>query len=69
MVILRENLRLNLVVNVLAQTPCYQSLSLTCSILAYLRKTLQESSKIFVAHALHVARIQFPTQASWPCAW
>ena len=63
MVILTENLRLNLVVNVLAQTPCYQSLSFTCSILAHLRKTLQESSKIFVAHALHVARIQFQTQA------
>ena len=69
MVILRENLRLTLVFLVLAQTLCYQSLSLTCSIVAYSRKTLRESIKIFVAHALHVARIQFQTQASWPCAW
>ena len=38
--------------------PCYQSLSFVCSILAHSRKTLHESSKIFVAHALHVARIQ-----------
>ena len=35
------------------------SLSFTCSILMYLRKTLHESCKIFVEHVLHVARIQF----------
>ena len=31
--------------------------------LAYSIKTLRESSKIFVEQALHVARIQFQTQA------
>ena len=31
--------------------------------LAYSTKTLRESSKIFVEQALHVARIQFQTQA------
>ena len=36
----------------------FLSLSFACSILAYLRKTLQESSTIFVEHALRVARIQ-----------
>ena len=36
----------------------FLSLSFACSILAYLRKTLQESRTIFVEHALHVARIQ-----------
>ena len=30
---------------------------------------LLDSSKIFVEHTLHVARIQFQTQAEWPCAW
>ena len=32
-------------------------------ILEYLRKTLLESSKMFVEHALNVAGIQFRTQA------
>ena len=41
-------------------TPCQQSLSFGCSILA--GKTLNKSSKIFVEHARHVARIWFPTQ-------
>ena len=44
-------------------TPCYQSLSLTLSILAFSRKTLHESSKILVEHALLDAPIQFRTQA------
>ena len=43
--------------------PCYQSLSFACSILAHSRNTLHESSKIFVTHALHVARIQLQSQA------
>ena len=38
------------------------SLSFTCSILACSER-LHESSKIFVEHALYVARIQFRTQA------
>ena len=42
---------------------CQQSLSIACSILKYPRTTLHESSKITVEHALHVARIQFRTQA------
>lgn len=33
------------------------------SILAFSKKTLQESSKIFIEYALHVARIQARTQA------
>ena len=44
-------------------TPCYQSLSFACSILAFSRKALHESSKIFFEYALHVARIQSRTQA------
>ena len=40
-----------------------RSLSFVCSILAFSRKTLQESCMIFVEHALHVARIQLWTQA------
>ena len=43
--------------------PCQQNLSFTRSILAYLRKTLHESSKIFVENVWHVARIYFYTQA------
>ena len=38
------------------------SLSFTCSILAFSERLL-ESNKIFVEHALYVARIQFRTQA------
>ena len=38
-----------------------QSLSFTCLILAYSRKTLHESSNIFVELVPHFARIQF-----WP---
>ena len=38
-----------------------QSLSFPCLISAYSEKTLRESSKIFVEHALHAARIQFRT--------
>ena len=44
-------------------TPSYQSLSLALSILAHSRKTLHESSKILVEHALLDAPIQFRTQA------
>ena len=44
-------------------TLSYQSLSLALSILAYSRKTLHESSKILVEHALLDAPIQFRTQA------
>ena len=44
-------------------SPYQQNLSFTCPILAYSRKTLHESSKFFVEHALHVARIQLQTQA------
>ena len=44
-------------------TPSYQSFSLALSILAYSRKTLHESSKILVEHALLDAPIQFRTQA------
>ena len=43
--------------------PCKQSLSFACSILAFSRKALHESSKIFIEYALHVARIQSRTQA------
>ena len=43
--------------------PCYQNLSLALSILEYSRKTLHESSKILVEHALLDAPIQFRTQA------
>ena len=43
--------------------PCQQNLSFTRSILAYLRKTLHESSKIFFENVWHVARIYFYTQA------
>ena len=44
--------------------PYEQSLSFTCLNLAYSRKSLHESSKIFVEHELNinVARIQFQTQ-------
>ena len=37
-----------------SQVPCYQSLSFTFSVLAYSRKTPQESSKIFVEHVVLV---------------
>ena len=37
--------------------PYQQSLPFACSILAYSRKTLRKSSKIFVEHVWHVARI------------
>ena len=47
-------------------SPCQQRLSFSCWILAYLRKTLLESSEIFVEHARQVARIWFRTQAC-PC--
>ena len=40
-----------------------QSLSFPCLFSAYPEKTLRESSKIFVEHALHAARVQFRTQA------
>ena len=43
--------------------PFQQRLSFTWSIFAYSRKTLYESCKIFVEHALQVARIKFQTQA------
>ena len=44
--------------------PSFQeSLSFTSLILAHSRKTLYESCKIFVQHALHFAGIQLPTQA------
>ena len=42
---------------------CQQRLSLSCWILAYLRKTLLESSEIFVEHTRQVARIWSRTQA------
>ena len=44
-------------------SPCQQSLSFSCWILAYLRKTLLESSEIFVEHTRQGARIWFRTQA------
>ena len=45
-------------------TPCQYSLSFAaCLILGYLRKTQLKSNKTFVEHALHVARMQFRTQA------
>ena len=44
-------------------SPCQQRLSFSCWILAYLRKTLLESSEIFVEHTPQVARIWFRTQA------
>ena len=49
--------------------PCWQSLHFSLSILAYSRKTLQESSKVFVEHVLLVVWIQLGTQALQPCAW
>ena len=45
-------------------SPCQQRLSFSCWILAYLRKTLLESSEIFVEHTRQVARIWFRIQAS-----
>ena len=55
-------------------TSCLLSPRIGClrvlrSILAFSRKTRHELSKIFIEHALHVARIQFRTQAYYPCAW
>ena len=44
-------------------SPCQQRLSFSCWILAYLRKTLLESSEIFVEHTRQVARIWFRTKA------
>ena len=44
-------------------SPCQQRLSFSCWILAYLRKTLLESSEIFVEHTPQGARIWFLTQA------
>ena len=42
------------------QIPLSQkSLPFTCLILAYLRKTLQESHKIFLEHVQHVGRRPF----------
>ena len=43
--------------------PYYPCLSFACPILACSRKTLHESSKVFVEHALHVAWMQIRTQA------
>ena len=37
-------------------SPCWQSLY-ACQILAYLRKSLNELSKMFVEHAQYVAKI------------
>ena len=37
--------------------PCQVMLSFACSILAFSRKTLHQSSKSFVEHAQHVARM------------
>ena len=51
--------------SVTSEPPCQQvqqSLSFTCSILIYWTKPLHESSKIFVEHVLHFARIQFRIQ-------
>ena len=53
----------HLIVLKLTALPEEVSLSFACSIFAYSRKTLHESSKIFVEHAQHVARILFRTQA------
>lgn len=44
------------------RSPCQQCLSFVCSILMHSRKTLHESSKIFVMHVSHVVRIQFGTR-------
>ena len=55
-------------VKLCSRPPCQQSLSLSSSNSAYLRKALHESSQTFVEHALHVARTQFRTQALQPCA-
>ena len=44
-------------------SPCQQRLSFSCWILAYLRKTLLESSEIFVEHTPQGARIWFRTQS------
>ena len=44
-------------------SPCQQRLSFSCWSLAYLRKTLLESSEIFVEHTRQVARIWFRIQS------
>ena len=49
---LRYSSKIDTLVARYSQVPCYQSLSFTFSILAYSRKTLQESSKIFVEHVV-----------------
>ena len=38
-------------------SPCWQSLYFACQILAHLRKSLSELSKMFVEHAQYVAEI------------
>ena len=38
--------------NAWMKSPCWQTLSFACSILTFSRKILQESSKIFIEHAL-----------------
>ena len=51
--------------SVTSEPPCQQvqqSLSFTCLILMYWTKPPHESSKIFVVHVLHVARVQFRIQ-------
>ena len=44
-------------INAGASLPCQQSLSFTCLIFAYSRKTRAEWSKIFVEYAWHVTNI------------
>ena len=49
-------------------SPCQQSLSFACSVLASSRNnTLHESSKMFVKHARHVASDR--TQSLYPCSF
>ena len=47
---------------------CPQRLSFSCWIVAYSRKTLLESSEIFVEHTPQVARILFRTQDNQPAS-
>ena len=39
--------------------PASGAFCFTCLILAYCKKTLRESRKVFVEHAMHVFRMQF----------
>ena len=49
-------------------SPCQQSLSFACSVLASSRNnTLNESSKMYVEHARHVASDR--TQSLYPCSF